>query len=357
MCIKESSDDKELKNNNHLGLGIGLIVGVLVVFVLSWIVIKCHYAGESDFYTARGTFGDQFGAVNALFSALAFAGLIYTIILQMNELRYQREELVDNRREMKRQTAEFKQQNAAMKKQSFENTFFNMLSLQQQIVNDLTITEQQAVWLKSDAPLGGYNNHQEIHDYTYKGREVFKYLFCHRTEGKLYGLSQELVSGGFESYENSYYRTFLDHYFRHFYTILKFIDGIEIMTDEEKYQYATILRATLSRYEFVLLYYNGLSSIGDEKLKPLMERYSILNNLNPSLLVLSYGGFELTKAGTTEQAKQELKKAGFTGTDYELFLTDAVDDLHSYNFKVFAHTQAELESFASLKTQIDGFLK
>lgn len=26
----------------------------------------------------RGTFGDQFGAVNALFSGLAFAGLIYT---------------------------------------------------------------------------------------------------------------------------------------------------------------------------------------------------------------------------------------------------------------------------------------
>lgn len=29
----------------------------------------------------RGTFGDQFGAVNALFSGLAFAGLIYTIVL------------------------------------------------------------------------------------------------------------------------------------------------------------------------------------------------------------------------------------------------------------------------------------
>lgn len=40
-----------------------------------------------------GTFGDTFGAINSLFSALAFAALIYTIILQSRELKLQREEL------------------------------------------------------------------------------------------------------------------------------------------------------------------------------------------------------------------------------------------------------------------------
>ena len=38
--------------------------------------------GDSE---KQGQFGDQFGAVNALFSGLAFAGLIFTIILQKKE--------------------------------------------------------------------------------------------------------------------------------------------------------------------------------------------------------------------------------------------------------------------------------
>jgi len=39
------------------------------------------------------TFGDMFGAVNTLFSGLAFAGLIYAILLQRSELELQRKEL------------------------------------------------------------------------------------------------------------------------------------------------------------------------------------------------------------------------------------------------------------------------
>ncbi len=48
----------------------------------------------------RGTFGDMFGAVNALFSGLAFAGVIYAILLQRHELMLQREELSLTREEL-----------------------------------------------------------------------------------------------------------------------------------------------------------------------------------------------------------------------------------------------------------------
>lgn len=53
-------------------------------------------------WTQRGTFGDMFGAVNALFSGLAFAGIIYTITLQRQELSLQREELALTRNELAR---------------------------------------------------------------------------------------------------------------------------------------------------------------------------------------------------------------------------------------------------------------
>ena len=56
--------------NKHL-LGTMLTV-VVISFVANFCLIFTGYSKE-----ARGTFGDQFGAVNALFSGLAFAGLIY----------------------------------------------------------------------------------------------------------------------------------------------------------------------------------------------------------------------------------------------------------------------------------------
>jgi len=56
-------------------------------------------------WTERGQFGDMFGIVNTLFSGLAFAGVIYAILLQREDLALQREELKLTREELRR-TAE-----------------------------------------------------------------------------------------------------------------------------------------------------------------------------------------------------------------------------------------------------------
>lgn len=83
-----------------------MIFIVVALYLCSWVCINLNYSSSSD----RGTFGDQFGAVNALFSGLAFAGLIYTIILQRSELELQREELRMTRQEMHNQTNEFEKE-------------------------------------------------------------------------------------------------------------------------------------------------------------------------------------------------------------------------------------------------------
>lgn len=62
---------------------------ILIVWILTFIVIRFSF---SD-YEKMGQFGDLFGCVNALFSGLAFAGLIYTIYLQKNELYNTKKEL------------------------------------------------------------------------------------------------------------------------------------------------------------------------------------------------------------------------------------------------------------------------
>lgn len=58
----------------------------------------------------------------------------------------------------------------------------------------------------------------------------------------------------------------------------------ESLTEDEKYEYARIFRSTLSQYELVLLFYNGLSAHGNKNLKPRIEDFCWFNNLRDELL-------------------------------------------------------------------------
>jgi hypothetical protein len=70
-------------------------------------------------WSTRAQFGDSFGAVNSLFSGLAFAGLIYTIFLQRGELQLQREELQLTRSELTRSAEAQEKSERALAKQAF----------------------------------------------------------------------------------------------------------------------------------------------------------------------------------------------------------------------------------------------
>ena len=64
-------------------LTVALIVALALVVVQSLVGLAIYFA-LPDWQT-RGQFGDVFGVVNALFSGLAFAGIVYTILTQREE--------------------------------------------------------------------------------------------------------------------------------------------------------------------------------------------------------------------------------------------------------------------------------
>lgn len=259
-----------------------MLGGVVLLFLLNFSMV--FFIPDKE---TRGTFGDQFGAVNALFSGLAFAGLIYTIILQRrdlelqrNDLKLQREELALSRKEMEEQTAEFEKQNETLRIQRFEHTFFNMLSQFQEVVNSLSVT---------------YGKGGKL--YESSGREVFKAAFkmshvhvdIHKggeARQSFYGMSNAIKAEKLNGYCKADVPTSFDHYFRLLYRILKFVRNTALITNfDDEYEYTSMLRAMLSRYELVWLYYNGLSEYGVDKLKPLIERYAMLRGLREDLLV------------------------------------------------------------------------
>ena len=64
------------------------ICGIVFVVWASTLLIKPVFFDQD--WAKAGQSGDMFGAVNALFSGLAFAGLIFTIVVQKGELEGQR---------------------------------------------------------------------------------------------------------------------------------------------------------------------------------------------------------------------------------------------------------------------------
>lgn len=338
-----TGDSNKNENTNYLPL-ILLSAGVVGLFALSWWWIATTIHDPEK----QGQFGDQFGAVNALFSGLAFAGLIFTIILQKNELALQRKELSLTHEELKGQKEQLEEQNKTLKIQRFENTFFNMLSQFQEVVSGITYTQDFGQKTKE-----------------YKGRELFFEGFenlevKNREEGlfvenaSFSSLRECIEKEGLQGYASVEMPTYFDHYFRLLYRILKFVEKTDLIEkDNEKYEYTSMIRAILSRYELVWLYYNGLSSYGNQKLKPLIEKFCMLKNLRIELLCYSNDSdIELRRIGLTSEG---LRANCFSGTDYENFLTDEDNCRAQYNLKAF-YTKEDIAEGDDLLKKWRSFL-
>ncbi len=224
-----------------------LLILVFLVWVLGGLVALSR--------VEPGEFGDMFGAVNALFSGLAFAAIVFTIRQQKEELELQRNELVLTRKE-------FAEGNRTSKQQTFENTFFQLLRMHYDIVGSMRISRGST---------------------TLVGRECFSDL-----DNDLWSHYSECVPapakvGEQGKYINDAYMNFfrdnqhlLGHYFRSLYNVIKFVNR---SSTEDKRLYTNLVRAQLSSTELKLLFYNCLSDLGREKFKPLVEEFSLLKSL------------------------------------------------------------------------------
>lgn len=247
---------------------IGAFIVVLLIFGVSWCLIDVLIDGDE----AKGQFGDKFGAINALFSGLAFAGLIVTLIQQKEELSLQREELKNTREELANQSKEFEEQNKIIRYQRFESSFFSLIEAFNQLRNSLcyVASDGAEIYLKES---NGINLFRDFYELKMKWNSNGKDLIGVK---QLMEIDPQKIS---EIHDIGVF----DHYFRFLYRIIKYVDSSTLIEDKDRYEYVALVRALLSDYELVMLFYNCLGSVG-EKAKILVERYSILKNLNKNLL-------------------------------------------------------------------------
>ena len=236
------------------------------VIIFLWgmsIIVLCRLFPDIGI---RGQFGDTFGAVNALFAGLAFAGIIFAIILQKKELELQRQELKETRDEIRGQKEQLEAQDRTLQKQNFENSFFQLLSFHNEIVNSLEL------------PSGG--------GFKVGGRMCF-HFFLQGLKDK-YGprnlkTSEQMknrINVLYEEFLSQYQRGDIGHYFRHLYNTVKFVDQHKFIKEfEDKKTYTNLIRAQLSSNELGLLFYNCLSDRG-AKFKHLVEKYALLEDMD-----------------------------------------------------------------------------
>lgn len=262
------------KNNSTSWWPLAFLALIVIVCWLFTPALVIWLSGQNDL-PSQGQFGDSYGALNALFSGLAFAGLGYAIYLQ-------RQELAETRATLKSQKHDAEEQLNTLSQQRFENTFFELLRLHNEIVNSIELRK------KSDST-------QVIA----KGRKCFKIFFDYflnnsrekiarmpaNNESEILKRIEVAYSNFFESYEND-----VGHYFRSLYNIVKFVNDKPI---QDKRIYTNLVRAQLSSYELKLLFYNCLSSLGYEKFKPLVEEFSLLKSMNTNDLLHGESDLEL----------------------------------------------------------------
>ena len=97
----------------------------------------------------------------------------------------------------------------------------------------------------------------------------------------------------------------LGHYFRHLYQTVKYVVEQDNEVIKDKYGYIKIIRAQLSNYEQVLLYYNAISVFGKPWLdEGYLKDWRMIKNI--PLYVANFGPLPKEKLGVTNNKGEKL---------------------------------------------------
>jgi hypothetical protein len=233
------------------------IVVVLLVFAAYAItIILLTQPTRPLSMSVAGTFGDSFGALTSVFTGLAFAGLLATIVLQREELKLNRRELGETRRE-------FQLQSETFQRQRFEDSFYRLLSLYKDNLRELSVTDPE-------------NPTQRV-----CGIDALRFLLARLTaalkEGKWYKWSSD-------DNEQLLYLYFLEKTVRGYFgnqrqaRYVETLKSILVLIDEEcvpetrKPLYWQILVAQLTAYEIKYAFYLALVAADLQAIRDVMVR-------------------------------------------------------------------------------------
>lgn len=311
------------------------------------------------------------GVLVGLFSIISLIGVFILYSMQSKGLNMQRkmmkrqkvealEQKAIQLAEIERQKTETEEQKKLNQLQQFENTFFNMMRFLQEIINELSPLSIPDV-LTIELPTG---------------RKLFKHYYeisgdrharnFTDAKGKIFHpcLKRELedISDPFSNYDTRRCSKYFGNYFKYMYEVLKYVDDNkkDYLTDIQRCQYISTLQACLSEYELVWLYYHCMFSEKDTNLRNLVIKYTLLQDINISLLAKGYGQRHMVSRIIRKRFKEngeKIENISFDFNDFEYYLLfeNKYPLTAFYNKNELEDGLSELRNFLDeLKEDING---
>lgn len=232
-----------------------------------------------------GLNGDAFGVINPF---IAFLAAILTFIAFLTQYMANRKMLQDNR------------------KQQAERQFYEMLRINQINVENIQIPQvDERFIVKGHEAFRILNKEfRYIYENTKKGKnkkddfnrayEIFFFGQERLTDNEKkeineIGCRQSIIPTLVFAQGHVYQ---FDHYYRHFYCMVRFIANSKIFSSEEKFDFLRIIRAQTTSDEQVLLLYNWYSGFGNpwenaEIGQHFLSKYQMIHNIFSSSTIFS----------------------------------------------------------------------
>jgi hypothetical protein len=259
------SVDSQITRSLYLAGGLGLAGLGVVAWGISRIGLGTSLLDELGAFSA-GTTGPIWSLAGLVLIYVAFLAQRRQFILQEEALSLNRIELQDTRAELRGQKEqlqlqkiEMEKQNALAQRTAFESSFFELLRFHRQAVAELRATPGSATYSGQDAFAQAA---QEL-----SARLSVSLASARSPEQQLESVSRHVSDVCLST------RSDFGHYFRTVYHLVKLIAESD---QRANHRYAALLRAQFSNAELLLLLANGLTEIGRDKFKPLIEEYALL---------------------------------------------------------------------------------
>ncbi|WP_024773050.1 putative phage abortive infection protein [Aquimarina macrocephali] len=246
-----------------------VLIGLAIIFFL-WSDIGLTFNSKIN-SEKFGQLGDFIGGIVGSMWALAGVLLFYIALteqrgdiqtnqkalkLQIEALNNQEKEFRLQRKELESSRKVYEQQSKTFRIQQFESNFYSLLNIYMSIKNSLNVLVENKDYFKDvfEKLKIAYDNNENIIEHHIKTNDSY-----------------------FAIYNNE--KGHLSHYFKSIYRILKIIDTAPNFSRKEKVFYSKILRAQITDYEQLILYYNSHSYYG-LKAQSLILNYNLLKHIS-----------------------------------------------------------------------------
>lgn len=315
--------EKRLNDLLIIGIAISLVTIVALLIIFAWhqpFTIAKEYVINHELL---GTYGDFFGGVIGTFFAILAALLMFSTLKSQRELTAEsnrvQKEISDAAIESQENLAAIQSKEASL--QRFNSLFFELLSLFRSQRNELNISIS-----KDGTPKNYFDT-------------KMKELYDSFEPSSSYGKTANKAA-------RNYLKLYLKHaselapVFRSLYRLMDLIDNAKIDQDEKR-QYAKIVRAQLGEGELFLLRYNATTEYGKKFIR-YITKYNLLKHL-PAMSLLEFKKYrnlmdtdEDKRSVAINMHIQKLRKAMYKRTIYR----NDYDDVA--NVRIYKHSKYEV---------------